>query len=1179
MPKKLRLHDNLRIDRPDFERAANEFTEEYSQQLYKNLVGKNYPGVLRGFDVSVVGNQVTVHHGFGYDRTGRVLTEEDSLSPVGSVVLGSPNQTYYIEIEYTETDSDEDYRAFWDPSVTNTPPLPNGSETALTVATRVTPRCQIVQPVSTVGFDITSNPASTKVPVAVLSTDAAGNITPAVNNFSALLVPHTNLRADVVAGATSLPCFDSKNIFAGDTLTIYDPLNQSVNESVVVVGNNPATGVVTVVATGSGWPAGSQVRVTSAAGSFVPKTTDPNSPEDTFIPGVFQGDEIRGSGLLYSAQTLEGRDDLKVGSLKDYVDFLSAQIREMKFGNPRSGTTATTPLTPPGSGARYYDNAGSIAGAKGFTFSIGDGINSFGDFNGTDEQPFIDAIAALPAQGGRIFVKTGTYTGTGGVVTLPVLPKVVEFVGNQCTLASIHFEGGTASGTSQVSFTDMTFTDYRVRAVALGGIAVALDRVTASMSDGWSHANSSFVSVFAVESDLTNYAVRHAAGGAQPSRVHMVRCGLTHGNVPGSLANRSIFGVDLHQCTVTITSKTDSFIILGSGPVRIKDCTITSDDSSYVLLNSMSATDSVTIVDTDISVVAPTDLSVSNGYVRLYGQTNTVTNSRFAFNVGNFNSAAIGMIACQGSTQVTGCTFAVTGNTESTRPIYLPGGVATTIGIENCTFDARHGVVAGGSSTRYISVKDCLFTPSHTGPSVHHCIDIGSTVMGTLDVSNCKFFPKTDITNGSYCVHLAANNATEFSTTVRDCELGANDFPLRFVKTRRKGTFQILNNHVHDVDVSVDTTGHDCFVYDGSDSATICDGDFVVTGNVVLNCKARAGAVRIDADPSNPRTNAGSILVSGNVFRGIEFPGQPTSGNSQVITVTGDLNPKITGNTIENVFSSLTSGAHDLHGIRVWAPNSGTGYTGEVSNNNIATALYLINSSATNYLIRVQGGSGDYVVAYNTLTEGTSSGTGYLIHVNGVHRCTIASNTHSRAAPVTSTVFAQTTTAVVSTNVLPGVHIHVVGYYTGALASQPIWLVSGNTASSTHVVLNSGVINASVTITDNNLRSGAPNTLWVSAGADSGTPVVTVSGNYLRTTDTSGGLTDAVVRVDLPSSKGRALFVGNTVYRPNPGYGLVVSPSSDNAGRGTNNVLGSGIAVSGCTGPTALSDFADFNEV
>lgn len=64
----------------------------------------------------------------------------------------------------------------------------------------------------------------------------------------------------------------------------------------------------------------------------------------------------------------------------------------------------------------YYDGTTWRPISSGNIVTIGDGISSFGNYNGTTDAPFTAAIAALPA-GGRIIVLRGTYT-FGGAFTI-----------------------------------------------------------------------------------------------------------------------------------------------------------------------------------------------------------------------------------------------------------------------------------------------------------------------------------------------------------------------------------------------------------------------------------------------------------------------------------------------------------------------------------------------------------------------------------------------------------------------------------------------------------------------------------------------------------------------------------------------------------------------------------------
>ena len=99
------------------------------------------------------------------------------------------------------------------------------------------------------------------------------------------------------------------------------------------------------------------------------------------------------------------------------MDFLSAQIQELKWGatSPYLPATAAERL-PPGLAVpldtvpRYYSRSSGVNGARTAAITIGDGVTSWGDINGTSEVVLQAAHDALPAAGGRIFLKRGSYT-------------------------------------------------------------------------------------------------------------------------------------------------------------------------------------------------------------------------------------------------------------------------------------------------------------------------------------------------------------------------------------------------------------------------------------------------------------------------------------------------------------------------------------------------------------------------------------------------------------------------------------------------------------------------------------------------------------------------------------------------------------------------------------------------
>jgi hypothetical protein len=134
--------------------------------------------------------------------------------------------------------------------------------------------------------------------------------------------------------------------------------------------------------------------------------------EDRF----FQGDEVHGDVLSRNTSFITSRSDLSLKNLKDYVDFLSAQIEELKWGNASPAVSSLDPSrVPPGikvnfpTVPRYYDKVGGIQGARTASVTIGDGTTSWGDFSGGTGSVLQAAIDSLPADGGTIYVKRGSY--------------------------------------------------------------------------------------------------------------------------------------------------------------------------------------------------------------------------------------------------------------------------------------------------------------------------------------------------------------------------------------------------------------------------------------------------------------------------------------------------------------------------------------------------------------------------------------------------------------------------------------------------------------------------------------------------------------------------------------------------------------------------------------------------
>lgn len=431
MPKRLKVNPNERIDLEDFNRASKEYTTESGKFHRRKLLQSNRSLVSHGFRIELSNQttspgQFTVYNGVAVDRDGEILNNEQQINDARVATLIGTNETFYIEIEFAETESDIDSRAFWDSTYTGN--IPPGKEFSFNVATRITPDWRVL--FNTSDFSVTTDPTSTRIPIAYFRTDSSNEI----DNVS-LVYASTVLEEDAILGATVLQVLDS-SLFpdSGSTIQV------GVETGLTLTANNRDTNRITIAGPGlaAATLAGTRVAHSGAAEElFLEEDTVavPSAPtEEDVRRRLYAGDEIRGSALVSSKYDATLRDDLDIRSVKDHVDFLAAQIREMKFGALRSDTTEGIPPSLFTDKNRYYHSAGSISGARTATITVGDGVTSWGDVNGTDVATAIDtAQAGLDAtDGGSIYVKGGNYTWNATLdIDRPmhlVFDKGVDFV-------------------------------------------------------------------------------------------------------------------------------------------------------------------------------------------------------------------------------------------------------------------------------------------------------------------------------------------------------------------------------------------------------------------------------------------------------------------------------------------------------------------------------------------------------------------------------------------------------------------------------------------------------------------------------------------------------------------------------------------------------------------------------
>lgn len=451
MTKKINWQPNERVDIPDMDGGTNLLSNGLISQLVERLVLDHFARVGYGYRIQIA-NQVTapgefsVFNGAAWNRQGQIFNNEDEENTSRSFTLLA-NGTYFVEVLFVQTPSDTDARAFWDPTFDNgTDPsgdarLP-GREFAENVATRLSPDWQIVTPISTTGFEIFSNPNSGRIPVGVI-TVAGGVITGASTS-----PPVTVLEDSINAGATSIKCLN--------TVEFPDAFSATLDAEVIAVTSNDRfNGVLTLGAgTGLGHTAGARLVQTGSPNQFLVDrlaTAIPSTGTQDARPRFWQGDPNRGYVLQQDPYTPTGRSDTEVQSLKDKVDELSAQIRELKFGAARDGDMGVTgppvafPIAP-----RDFDLSGGVTGARANTCSIGDGVNTWGDFNVTH---YVDAAACFAAAitylgvgGGTIYVKRTNGYDFPSTVVLPSSgfnDTHIIFIGEGPNCTSLNVTGTT----------------------------------------------------------------------------------------------------------------------------------------------------------------------------------------------------------------------------------------------------------------------------------------------------------------------------------------------------------------------------------------------------------------------------------------------------------------------------------------------------------------------------------------------------------------------------------------------------------------------------------------------------------------------------------------------------------------------------------------------------------------
>lgn len=448
MAKKVNLTPNLRIDQVDLEQATHGYSDELAKEALDRTFKDFYPRVVEGFRVAVdaPNRVITVYNGVAADQNGQLVSNEESLATARSITLGGA-ATYFIEAEFSETLGDTDSRAFWDPTFdngldTSGDVIPDGRESSQNVATRKLNDWVIVDPPSTTAFEMVATPGTTKIPLAVVTVSDPGGGLQITAPTTA--VARTCFARTYATAVTSIRVLNSK-IFP-DAFTARLGPGTANSEDISVIANDRESGILTLAAgTANVHDVGERVVDFVGTTLFIDERVLMDDATDGEVDGggilastagdgrvrMFQGDTEAGYALSQDPAADTGESDIQIKNLKEQVDYLASQMLEMKFG---SGTRDGIGLTaPPTSFAvtEHYSRTGGIVNARSNTVSVGDGVSTWGDYNtttsGSAQAAIQGAIDALPASGGVIYVKAGTYTITATAIS--IVDKPVWFVG------------------------------------------------------------------------------------------------------------------------------------------------------------------------------------------------------------------------------------------------------------------------------------------------------------------------------------------------------------------------------------------------------------------------------------------------------------------------------------------------------------------------------------------------------------------------------------------------------------------------------------------------------------------------------------------------------------------------------------------------------------------------------
>lgn len=898
MTKRINWQANERVDVPDMEAGTNDLSTGVVSQLVMRETLDHFARVGFGFRVQIANQttapgEFTVFNGVAWDRSGQLLNNEDEENTSRSFTLLA-NGVYFVEAIFVETQSTTDARAFWDPSFDNgtdpsgDPRLP-GREFSENVATRLSPDWQIVTPVSTSGFDILTNPSSLRIPIAVLT------VTGGVITGASTSPPVTVLENSVLAGVTSIKCFN--------TLEFPDAFTATLDaEAISVTANDRVNGVLSL-AGGLAGPHLTGVRIiqTGSPQQFLVdriSATVPTTGTQDARPRLFQGDPNRGFGLLQSPYT-HGRSETVVQSLKDKIDALAAEIREIKWGAVRDSDVGNlSPVSFIPTLPREYDQTPGLIGAKTNTVSIGDGVNTWGDFNALQAGSFDAALTAALASlsnAGSLYIKKGDYS-SAAAHTLPT--GSIRIFGDADGATSI-----TATANSTAIFqcpngTTVLFEDLlldNTSATPTASITVANSNSVASVSmnrvscvglvcadtariDSGTFNDCTFTTrlaqVYALKGDVTNCLFN--------------RCDLSSTGSSGQAGARALM---LGGATSAST---------GSDRVRFTDCTFEASSTATTAVVEFQGTNTLANVKFD-HCQFDGGVATATAIILPGATTTAILGLRLVDCLSNCTNGLIDLDNCNNVT-IEGCDM----------PLLAPGGAfgihlshngnaSTDVRIRDCSFTQTSSTGSTGTAAIQVDWVNGLTVTSCD----FHNIDYGFLILNWFSgtVASChvsndggfgRSFARTVTAGGGSLENITfVQNRIDSMSSILEGAPG----PFLFAQAALFG-ISVINNTIASIGSTTTTSSPSVIGFLSSSVGEV--RDIEVSGNIIssLTASTTSSATGIVFLPATTGATAVRVKIHRNTLNGI--------GGSQALTgagirVQGVVQCSVVSNTITNV--------------------------------------------------------------------------------------------------------------------------------------------------------------------------------------------------------------------------------------------------------------------------------------